>query len=130
MNGMASGLGSSSQEIGSNYLKLLITQLRHQNPLEPMDNNEMAGQLAQLSQLEQLENLNGSFSQVLQAVQVQEGSALVGKEVAFTVPDENGEQVAVSGVVEGAEFQDGELCLVVGPHRIRPKDVLSIYPAN
>ena len=47
------GMTSSAGEIRTNYMNLLVTQLRHQNPLEPMDNNEMASQLALFSQLEQ-----------------------------------------------------------------------------
>jgi len=43
-----SGYGQNSGEIRDTYLKLLITQLQNQNPLDPMDNSEMASQLAQL----------------------------------------------------------------------------------
>lgn len=40
------------------FLLLLVTQLRFQNPLEPMKNNDFGAQLAQFSSLEQLTNLN------------------------------------------------------------------------
>ena len=43
------------------FLKLMITQLRHQNPLEPMDNTEYISQMASFSALEQMNNLNTSF---------------------------------------------------------------------
>jgi len=39
------------------FLKLMTTQLRYQNPLEPMDNKEMVAQMAQFSSVEQLNNL-------------------------------------------------------------------------
>ncbi|MCP4583188.1 MAG: flagellar hook assembly protein FlgD [candidate division Zixibacteria bacterium] len=43
------------------FLNLLVTQLRYQNPLEPMQDTEFIAQLAQFSQLEQLENMSGSL---------------------------------------------------------------------
>ncbi len=40
------------------FLNLLTTQMRHQDPLEPMDSAAMIAQLAQFSALEQMQNLN------------------------------------------------------------------------
>jgi hypothetical protein len=40
------------------FLKLLITQLQHQDPLEPMDDQDFIAQIAQFSSLEQMQNLN------------------------------------------------------------------------
>jgi flagellar basal-body rod modification protein FlgD len=40
------------------FLNLLVTQLRHQDPLEPMDAQDFGAQLAQFSSLEQLQNIN------------------------------------------------------------------------
>lgn len=44
------------------FLKLMISQMRHQDPLNPMDNSEMAAQLAQFSQLEQLLDMSQAFT--------------------------------------------------------------------
>ena len=43
------------------FLKLLVAQLRNQDPLNPMDGKDMAAQLAQFSSVEQLLKLNTSF---------------------------------------------------------------------
>ncbi len=48
---MSTSAVTSSSKIQTDYMKLLVTQLQNQNPLEPLDNNEMASQLAQFSQL-------------------------------------------------------------------------------
>lgn len=46
------------------FLTLLINQLQNQDPLNPMDNQEFATQLAQFSQLEQLISMNQSLAQL------------------------------------------------------------------
>jgi flagellar basal-body rod modification protein FlgD len=43
------------------FLKLLTVQLEHQDPLSPMENQDLIGQLAQFSSLEQLENINANL---------------------------------------------------------------------
>lgn len=48
----------------TDFLNLLVTQLRHQNPLEPLKQEEYAAQLAQFSSLEQLSNLNDGFDKM------------------------------------------------------------------
>ena len=59
----------TANDIRSSFMKLMVVQLQNQNPLEPLDNNEMASQLAQLSELQQLETLNSNFGQVLVSVE-------------------------------------------------------------
>jgi flagellar basal-body rod modification protein FlgD len=50
---------SSTKAIGKDeFMKLLLAQLKNQNPLNPMDGTDFAAQLAQFSSLEQLSNLN------------------------------------------------------------------------
>jgi flagellar basal-body rod modification protein FlgD len=48
------------------FLKLLISQLQNQNPLEPLKDQEYIAQMAQFSSLEQLQNMNSSLSQNMQ----------------------------------------------------------------
>ena len=43
------------------FLQLLVTQLRYQDPMDPMKDKEFVAQLAQFSQLEQLQNMSGSL---------------------------------------------------------------------
>lgn len=43
------------------FLQLMITQLRYQDPLEPMDNKDSIAQMAQFSSLEQMQNLNSNM---------------------------------------------------------------------
>lgn len=66
------------------FLELLVTQLRYQNPLDPMDNTEFIGQLAQFSSLEQLTNINETIEgqeDVIQALDNTMMTNLIGREV-------------------------------------------------
>ena len=49
------------------FLQLLITQLRHQDPMEPQDSQQFAAQLAQFTSLEQLQNISGTLQQGVEA---------------------------------------------------------------
>ncbi len=92
---------TSASKIQMDYMNLLITQLQNQNPLEPLDNNEMASQLAQFSQLQQLETMNESFADVLIATQRNYASSLLDKTVTFYSQDEiTGELEQKKGTVD------------------------------
>jgi flagellar basal-body rod modification protein FlgD len=109
------------------YVKLLVTQLQNQNPLEPLDNNEMASQLAQFSQLQQLETMNSSFARVLTTIERTYANSLIGKEVSFITETETGTAGIQSGTVEQVfSNYDGEIFLVAGSHTLGLEDVISV----
>jgi flagellar basal-body rod modification protein FlgD len=110
-----------------NYMKLLITQLQNQNPLEPMDNNEMASQLAQFSQLQQLETMNSSFADILSTTERNYANSLIGKEISFASENDAGTQEITSGIVEEVVNNvDGQTILVAGNNIIALEDVISV----
>jgi flagellar basal-body rod modification protein FlgD len=118
---------NSASSIQMDYMKLLITQLQNQNPLEPLDNNEMASQLAQFSQLQQLESMNSSFADVLSITQRNYANSLIGKEITFASQDETGASNTTSGTVnEVINNVDGHTVLVVGDKNIALEDVISV----
>ncbi len=118
---------NSASNIQMDYMKLLITQLQNQNPLEPLDNNEMASQLAQFSQLQQLETMNESFAKVLSTTELAYANSLLGKEVTFMPETETGTTDIASGVVEQVYNNvDGEVFLRVGNHTLGLEDVISV----
>ncbi len=83
---------TSSSTLGKDdFLKLLMTQMSHQDPLSPMDSNEMMSQMSQLGQVEQLTNLNTAIQQSLQndavyqqSLQNQLAANMIGKRVRGT----------------------------------------------
>ena len=118
---------NSASKIQMDYMNLLITQLRNQNPLEPLNNNEMASQLAQFSQLQQLESMNTRFADVLTTAERTYANSLIGKEVSFEVETESGTTDVASGVVQQVYNNvEGEILLVAGDRRVTLKDILSV----
>jgi flagellar basal-body rod modification protein FlgD len=66
----------------SDFLKLLVTQLKNQDPLNPADNQEFLAQLASFSSLEQLISINQNIAKMAGSLES-------------------------SGTVEGNEYEDG-----------------------
>ncbi|HNT87361.1 MAG TPA: flagellar hook capping FlgD N-terminal domain-containing protein [Candidatus Hydrogenedentes bacterium] len=56
------------------FLRLLMEQIRNQDPLDPMDNTDMLAQLAQFTALEQMNNLNTSFQDLAYQVEFLTGN--------------------------------------------------------
>lgn len=95
------------------FLQLLVTQMQYQDPMEPMDNEDMIANLAQFSSLEQMTNLNESFEELSASLSAQglvSASGLIGQTVSGT--DTAGEDV--TGAVERVFMEAGAVSLVVG----------------
>ncbi len=118
---------NTASNIQMDYMKLLITQLQNQNPLEPLDNNEMASQLAQFSQLQQLESMNTSFAKVLATTELTYANSLIGKEVSFMLETDTGATDIKSGIVEQVYNNvDGEIFLRAGEYMFGLEDVITV----
>jgi flagellar basal-body rod modification protein FlgD len=85
MNGTAAaGSTGSTAELSDRFLKLLVTQLKNQDPMNPMENAELTTQLAQMSTVEGVNKLNTTMDGLVaqfKSNQVMQGAALVGRQV-------------------------------------------------
>lgn len=91
------------------FLNLLVTQLKNQDPLNPTDQKEMLAQLAQFSSLEQMQNLNQTLSAGSQFSQIAQSAALIGKTVTAGTADS-----PVTGAVTSVAVQNGKTYLHIG----------------
>jgi flagellar basal-body rod modification protein FlgD len=57
-SGSASSIATSNEEAGDRFLKLLVTQLKNQDPMNPMDNAQLTSQMAQINTVAGIEKLN------------------------------------------------------------------------
>ncbi|HHZ04888.1 flagellar hook assembly protein FlgD [Acetomicrobium hydrogeniformans] len=95
-------------ELGKDdFLKLLITQLTHQDPLEPVSDTEFIAQMAQFSTLEQMTNVAKGVESLLSVTKLN-AQSYIGKEVIYY--DDNTGLYQQSSV-RSALFEDGEVYL-------------------
>ena len=113
-------------ELGKyDFLKLLVAQLQHQDPLEPMDNNEFMTQMTAMSQLEQIQNLNTNFEEMMTSQGLIYSSQLIGQTVKAI--DQTTRSV-IEGTVGQVSVEDGEVKVQVGDTTVALKDIISVTP--
>lgn len=118
------------------FLNLLVTQLRHQDPLEPVKQEDFLAQLAQFSTLEGIEQLNGNLEGYLEAqsgqlhIQNLSGATnLIGEAVTYKNPDyqttdgDAPEEEFLTGVVEAVVVDGSEISLRINETDVSLSDV-------
>lgn len=106
----------------SNFMRLMIEQLKSQDPMNPMQSNEFTQQLAALNSLQQLVNLNASISGMSNANGLANATALIGRYVEGF--DSNNE--AVTGMVDRVEVIEGQAQLLIGDKLLQVGQVLGV----
>ncbi|EIJ81495.1 flagellar basal body rod modification protein [Bacillus methanolicus PB1] len=89
------------------FLKILMTQLQNQDPLNPMQDKDFIAQMAQFSTLEQITNMGKSLENFLKSQEqnnMLQASMLIGKTVTYL--NENNEEK--TAVVKSVSFKDGK----------------------
>lgn len=109
------------------FLKLLITQLRYQDPINPVEDKEFIAQMAQFSSLEQMQNLTSSLNLMMESQQrltaLGQATSMIGKIVEILTD----EQESLFGKVSGIQFKEGWPELVVDGKLYSFHEVVSIF---
>ena len=96
--------GGDTAEVQDRFLKLLVTQLRNQDPMNPMQNAELTMQLAQLSTVEGVNKLNETMATLLDGYrsgQTLQAASLIGRQV---LTDGDGLALSQGQAVAGVEL--------------------------
>jgi len=105
------------------FLNLLITQIKYQDPLKPMEDKEFIAQLAQFSSLEQMQQVNQNLALLAQMDATAQASSLIGKQITAVLSTDGS---VVSGRVSAVDFVEGKVLLTVGTTKVSPADVTRI----
>jgi flagellar basal-body rod modification protein FlgD len=101
---------SASQTLGKDdFLKLLVGQLQHQDPLAPSDDQQWIGQMAAFSQLEQVSNTAATTQKIVDTLNMNGTLSLIGHSVTYL--DTTG--ASHSGTVQTVDVTDGKATLTV-----------------
>lgn len=109
---------TNEYSLGKNdFLRLLVTELKNQNPLEPIDDKDFIAQMAQFSSLEQMQNLNTNIL-FLQSV------SMLGKTVDYY--DSELESIN-KGVVTSVDLSYEIPIVFINNRAVNLKDIKKVY---
>src|SRR5712691_7218716 len=115
-----------SKQLGKDdFLKLLVAQLQHQDPGNPMDSSQFMGQLAQFSSLEQMTNVATSIDKLTAATSVAQSVGLIGHDLIFNRAD----GTFGRGVADGILMQNGVVTIDVAGESVSPDAITAVGPA-
>ena len=101
-NASLNGSRTANQSLDKDdFMKILITQLKYQDPTEPMEDKEFIAQMAQFSSLEQMSNMSSQFTELTATLKGAQAMNLIGREVEL-VQGESLIQGTVEAVTGGA----------------------------
>ena len=116
-----------NSQIGQDqFMELLVTQLRNQDPLEPVNQQDFLGQLAQFSSLSGIEQLNTNFAESLKFQQLSIGGSLVGSRVEYT----SAQGEFKTGLIDSARVLNGELRFQMGEDTVGLGDIAGVIRSN
>ena len=107
------------------FLKLLITELRHQDPMSPMQDKDFIAQLAQFSSLEQMEQMSQGFEAFGKSSTANQAFGMTGKWIDY--PDPNDATILRTGKVDSVTFVDGQPLLNVNGDLVNLRDVNRVF---
>ncbi len=122
----ASQPASLSQVDTSAFMQLLLTELKHQNPLEPMKDSDMMAQMTQLNSLSELQTIRSQMSNMVISNEFIYATSLIGKSVTATI----GKGETVNGVVTGLTQENGVVMLHIGEKEVAMSSVTEVGGNN
>lgn len=118
--GSAGSTGTIADLSGTDtFLKLLVAQLKNQDPTSPMDDQAFVTELAQFNTVEQMLNLKQAIDTQTTAQQASEGIGLLGRTVSYAAAGVSSNQTVTNqGTVTGVSLAGGKVELQVGSQQV------------
>jgi flagellar basal-body rod modification protein FlgD len=107
---------------GESFMRLMLEQLKNQDPMNPVDSKDFTQQLAALNTVEQLMTMNGTMEQLASQGQLSDATALIGNYVEGL----DGNSTAITGVVDHVEMIEGQPALIIGDQLLLLDQIVSV----
>jgi flagellar basal-body rod modification protein FlgD len=105
------------------FLKLMVAQMKNQDPMNPSDDKDNIAQMAQFSSLEQITNLATATQQLADSMRTTQTLGLIGHTVSYQAAD----GTLTSGTVSAVDVAGGKPSLTVGDAKdVDPSAVTSV----
>jgi flagellar basal-body rod modification protein FlgD len=116
--------GKNSELGKDQFLKLFVAQLQHQDPMNPMQDQDFMGQMASFSTLEQVTNMAKANQAIADNLSLSQSVGLIGRTVTWT----NAAKTSQTGRVEQVNHtQDGKTVLTIdGTEGVDPTTITRI----
>ena len=112
------------KEMGKeDFLKLLVAQMKNQDPLNPTSNEDTVMQLAQFSSIEQSQNMNSNLEKFIKNDTVGMAGSMIGQEIEAVDPDSG---VITKGVVSQVNVDAKGTKLVVGNTKVALENLITL----
>ena len=108
------------------FLKLLVTQMTSQDPMNPESNIDFSAQMAQFSTLQATNSMQANIAQLGAQQKFLQANDLIGRSVAL----QNGDKSVTTGVVSAVQVQAGTPMLVINGQSYDLSQVLSVAAAQ
>jgi flagellar basal-body rod modification protein FlgD len=121
---MAADATSKTAVDYQSFLRLLVAEMKNQDPTNPMDSTQYVAQLASFSQVEQSVQINSKLDQLLQASTLSQAGSLIGR----TVTSADG--TLTGTVAEVRVMSDGIIAVIDGGKEIAMGPGVVIKPGD
>lgn len=107
---------SKTQVDYQSFLKLLVAQMKNQDPTNPMDSTQYMAQLAAFSQVEQSVQMNTKLDQMLQSSTLEQAASIIGRTVTSADGETTGKVAEVRLISNGiVAVLEGGKEITMGP---------------
>jgi flagellar basal-body rod modification protein FlgD len=106
------------------FLKLLVTKMSSQDPMNPQADTEFIAQMAQFSSLEQAKSMTADMATLKAQQEVLTANGLIGRNVSVT----NGDKLLAQGMVTSVAMNDGSPEVVIDGNKYSLESVSMISP--
>ena len=114
--------GTSSLDF-QDFVELLATELKYQDPQDPVSSTEYVAQLAQFGALDKLNTIGNS-------VDAYQAYDLIGKSVTYATTDATGATASATGTVDSVTIKSGTAYLNIGSTQIALSSVSKVAEAS